>query len=124
MSTLESLVPSLELCNKIPAGKFDDSALVWEEYINFEGKQGYYVDAREWSESDIPAPTLAEIMAELPKSLQISWIEWNEYPGEWQIYCRLPGEKSSPLGHDDNPASAALKLWLELKAKNTEESKK
>ena len=28
MNTLEDLVPPLELCKKIPAGKFEDSALV------------------------------------------------------------------------------------------------
>lgn len=30
MSNLESIVPPLELCKKIPAGEFEDSALVWD----------------------------------------------------------------------------------------------
>ena len=29
MSKLESIVPPLELCKQIPAGEFEDSALVW-----------------------------------------------------------------------------------------------
>ena len=33
MSKLESIVPPLELCKQIPAGEFEDSALVWRERI-------------------------------------------------------------------------------------------
>ena len=31
MSTLESIVPPVEMCKKIPDGEFEDSSLVWEE---------------------------------------------------------------------------------------------
>ena len=29
MSTLERIVPPLELCKQIPEGEFEDAALVW-----------------------------------------------------------------------------------------------
>ena len=29
MSNLKSIVPPVELCKQIPAGEFEDSALVW-----------------------------------------------------------------------------------------------
>lgn len=32
MSRLENLIPPLELCKQIPAGEFDDSALVWYRF--------------------------------------------------------------------------------------------
>lgn len=31
MSNLKSIVPPLELCKRIPAGEFEDSALVWKK---------------------------------------------------------------------------------------------
>ena len=33
MSELKDIVPPLELCKLIPAGAFEDSALVWRERI-------------------------------------------------------------------------------------------
>ena len=62
---LKNLVPPLELCQLIPQGEFEDSALCW-------------VDADGWNVAprnkviDIchnekhPAPTLQEIMAKIP----------------------------------------------------------
>ena len=39
MSKLEKIVPSLELCKKIPAGEFKDSALVWVDGYYRKGRQ-------------------------------------------------------------------------------------
>ena len=67
VSNLESIVPPVELCQHIPAGEFEDSAMVWEktekyfqatEIIDYE----YKVVARDESKGGFPAPTLAEIL--------------------------------------------------------------
>ena len=59
MSNLESIVPPLELCKRIPAGEFEDSALAWYNHgvpilrwrDNLEKLDGVQT---------IPAPTLEE----------------------------------------------------------------
>ena len=113
MNKLEDLVPPLELCRKIPSGKFDDSALVW---------WGHHVYMRSHGDAVTPAPTLAEIMKELPKYDEeerglacVPDFGFNEdgemvYGDAWLVgYCK------SKSGKDANPAAAAMKLWLELK---------
>lgn len=112
MSNLKDLVPPMELCKLIPAGEFVDTAFVRI------GNTKIIVLRRsaKWSfanQPHIPAPTLQEIMEELPKddaynnllmehSLKIGWQV--HYPGDRKRHC-----------YDQNPAPAALKLWLKLK---------
>ena len=126
VNTLESLVPPVDLCSKIPDGIFADSALIWCYDGDF-----WHVEARSTSfynkEEDIrPAPTLQEILNELPK--------YNE--NEVTLACVpsfLPGDKGRIFGEawsvgytaksnitDANPVTAALKLWLELNKKEEE----
>ena len=72
MSNLESIVPPLELCKQIPAGEFEDSALVWDIHGKFDK---WHVEKRvkrsvrfgdygrmSPPHADIPAPTLEEIL--------------------------------------------------------------
>lgn len=107
MSTLESLVPPLELCKQIPAGKFEDSALVW---------WGSHVYMRSPGDAVTPAPTLAESIMELrPKSR----CKANVLGMNYNLYFDLIDNKwVSEMGGKnavaDDPATAALKLWLEL----------
>lgn len=81
MSNLESIVPPLELCKRIPAGEFEDSALVWvyDDVVGFLCRTSgcEQIHKKEWqlvhnhprkiairrkSGHEIyPAPTLAEI---------------------------------------------------------------
>ena len=42
MNSLESLVPPLELCKRIPAGKFEDSALALVSAMFFSFVAGVY----------------------------------------------------------------------------------
>ena len=123
--SLESLVPPLDLCRKIPKGDFGYSALTWNEgYV----KGNFVIEQRGLGRYYIcPAPTLAEIMEELPK--------YNE--NEVTLACVpsfLPGDKGRIFGEawsvgytaksnitDANPATAAMKLWLEI---NKEEEEK
>lgn len=113
MSNLEDLVPPLELCRKIPPGEFKDTALIWF----FDG-HSWWVNAPEFDaqpEKEYPAPTLQEILAELDTeglccpSARFDSDTWTVY---WidnpvnEIWCAHESDK--------NPATAALKLWLEV----------
>lgn len=122
MSKLESLVPPLELCKLIPAGEFEDSALVWLNinYVTIPWK----VVARnisnykmERNKKKIPAPTLQEIMEELCE-LSPYAIKLCKSFGEWSIESCIAVEKGERLISADsskNLATAALRLWLKLK---------
>ena len=118
LNKLETLVPPLELCKKIPAGEFEDSALVW---INTDLK-GMTVFVSSKVVMDVlaekyPAPTLQEIMVELcnytPYCIKVC-----ESFKEWHIECCIAqeyGERYISADSVANPATAALKLWLKMK---------
>ena len=73
MSTLERIVPPLELCKQIPAGEFRDPVLVWKERIG--NSRDARVKIREPEDISykvesvevnyFPAPTLEEILDEM-----------------------------------------------------------
>lgn len=82
MSNLESIVPPVELCKQIPAGEFEDSALVWvyDDVVGFLCRTSgcEQIHKKEWQleqnhprkiairrkcgQEIYPAPTLAEIL--------------------------------------------------------------
>ncbi len=115
--TLEDLVPPVELCKLIPAGEFEDGALMWFSNYHFGG---WHIEKRELAVAFTdngelyPAPTLQEIMVELP-------------PGDTDCFCCYQGDSQWSMGacerdlyvkngtEDSNPAAAALKVWLEMK---------
>ena len=120
MSKLEDLVPPPELCKLIPAGEFEDSAFEWFSNYHFGG---WHVERRglAGSLSDngelYPAPTLQEIMAELI-NLSPCAIKICKSFNEWNIECCIAveyGERYLSADSVNNPATAALKLWLKLK---------
>ena len=108
---LEKIVPSFDLCERIPDNVFQSSALVWVE-DQYEIK---YVLSREVAEfnlmNTIPAPTLEEIILALPKQ------DKNEnklsicpmFPESvWTIgYEYLELQRATP-----NLSEAALRLFL------------
>ena len=114
MSKLEDLVPPLKLCRMIPAGKFNDSALVWGEdyalnkviqrcwnsFLNNEPITLYY--------KGIPAPTLAEIM-DADHRIHIAR-SYNDKT--WVADCWVNGKWIAR--NAITPATAALRLWLEV----------
>lgn len=126
---LESIVPPLELCNRLFS--FKDSALVWAsdytkptpEWIVIPRRQLENMDYVEWRN----APTLAEILEALPTSISESKEKFylylldtrNKPENDWQVgyaheafyglYC-----SKKRKARDTNPATAALKLWLEV----------
>ena len=108
MSKLETLVPPPELCRRIPVGKFADSALVWTQ-----GVDGMFIDFRnarpEDEEGNLPAPTLEEILEELRRAEFTTALFTC---GDTWMLKTLKHNKTV-FERDDNPAVAALRLWLE-----------
>lgn len=105
---LEELVPPLELCKLIPKGEFEDSALMWVEDVH--PTLTPFVEPRRYvilEDEEIPAPTLEEIMAELPSCV---CYRMNE---EWSV--GLVNDSAENAIKDSSGAADALKLWLELK---------
>ena len=118
---LEKIVASLELCKQIPAGEFEDAALVWDIHGKFDK---WHVEKRvnrsvrfgdygimSPPHADISAPTLAEIWREL-RNLSVNVID-----GAITVSCRIdPEETLYETARDDNDVTAAaLRLWLKLK---------
>ena len=108
---LEELAPSPKLCKEIPSGKFVDSVFVWV------GDNGNW---RMWwrrtiilavcVEEILPAPTLEEIMRTVPGMCLTC------FGDVWEVRC---GEM---VENDNNPATAALKLWFSVKGIEVKES--
>ena len=112
---IKNLVPPLELCKKIPAGEFQDSVFIWMEVEasatmekTWSLMQGTPY-ARQRPNRKIPAPTLQEIMAELPACDCYRFSDKNE----WTVLL-VNGPVDDGV-KSDSPATAALKLWLKLK---------
>ena len=118
---LEKIVASLELCKFIPAGEFNDTALVWDIHGKFDK---WHVEKRvnrsvrfgdygimSPPHADISAPTLAEIRREL-QNLSVDVID-----GAITVSCRIaPDETLYETAGDDNEVTdAALRLWLRVK---------
>lgn len=131
MSSIESIVPPVELCKRIPAGEFEDSALVHRFNHQQAGEMFpktnddnsfYYVEEREIVEFAqrnmvnpppmFPAPTLEEILRALPardrndNKLKIS----PHHPGD----SLAVGYTWQNLEIDRNLAAAALRLWFKI----------
>ena len=115
MSTLENIVPPLELCKKIPEGKFADSALVWWGACVYPRlyPDGVRYDTLWHKQGTTPAPTLQEILDALarmelcPRLGAILPVTGNvvySICADWNLMCK----------HGNNAAEAALKLWLEV----------
>ena len=103
MSRLENLVPPLEMCKQIPAGEFEDTALVW---CRVRGKD--VVCAREhwvgvFGMSPVPAPTLEEVLEEI---------------GEVENWDTATITR--PIGANMRIVDTALKRWFEVKGINLE----
>lgn len=135
---LESIVPSLETCRKIPQGAFKDSALVWmawhTENIEFgkvvpRSMLKEFIGALSMAHAALlyvhPAPTLAEILAELPTCVEVestgrtfylAMFDTRNKDGMIQFgYTDSYLTKTKLRERDENPATAALRLWFRMK---------
>ena len=135
MSNLESIVPPVDMCKRIPAGEFEDSALVyrfdhqqaWKMFPETnEDERFFYVEEREMVEFAqrnmvnpppmFPAPTLEEIRRKL-RNLSI-------VPGDDLIHvsCKIDPENwvSAIAVNENDVTAAALRIWFEVKGINLE----
>lgn len=126
---LEKLVADRELCERIPAGEFLDTAFCWHytEVAGFvcrtsgceqiSGKQwqlersnsSKIIRYRQRGEVIFPAPMLQEVMQELPSS--------NIYRIRHIWTANLINDSVDNGVKSTNPSTAALKLWLEMNKK-------
>jgi hypothetical protein len=108
---IEELVPILELCKKIPAGEFKGSVFVWrvpEKSCPLEDKF-YDIFVRDrcsayLRDKQIPAPTLQEILAELPAGVELT--------RDSEYFCALDMSNEE---YGESAAIAAMKVWLKWK---------
>ena len=118
MSNLKNLVPPLELCKRIPAGEFEDAALVWvyDDVVGFLCRTSgcEQIHKKEWqlehnhprkiairrkSGHEIyPAPTLAEILESI---------------GEVETWDTMTMTRIT--NGKQNLTTNALKRWFEVK---------
>lgn len=123
---LEKIVAGLELCKLIPAGEFEDSALVWvyDDVVEFLCRTSgcEQIHKKEWQldhnrprkiairrkcgQEIYPAPTLAEILKKIPDCVEV--IRMKEHN-----HCMKA--TGLPLVHESSLADCALRLWLKLK---------
>ena len=112
---LEKIVASLELCKLIPAGEFEDTALVWRERIGNISRDdrvkirepediSYKVESTEVNY--FPAPTLVETLKKIPDCVEV--IRMKEHN-----HCMKA--TGLPLVHESSLADCALRLWLMVK---------
>lgn len=119
VSTLESLVPPLDLCKQIPEGYFENSVFVWwtDCYGTMLIKR---IDAPYEYGIDAPAPTLQEILLAIDEAggycpscryQANTWqVDYEDDPISDESMLPVLVDESDPY----NPATAALKLWFEL----------
>ena len=112
MNTLEKIVPMLALCKLIPAGEFEESALVW--VLDPEGIECVMpreVAVYEYGfQNMIPAPTLEEICLVL-RNLSATILDKERIVADKLI--RKSGSKKRQKNGD--VTSAALRVWLKMK---------
>lgn len=136
MSELKDLVPHFELCKKIPAGEFYDSAFQWQAGYGVLKNAEYYegvIERTPWEArgyKHYPAPTTDEI---LDKCKDISGVLnptlWYQSE-QWKTDCAIDktGKLSEEFYDDEDfnkmeivsasgetPVVAAIKLWFKLK---------
>ena len=140
MNNLGSLVPPLELCKKIPAGKFADSALVWGRqwfvYDGFPAKNSQYepflrdntilceVESISYYRKENPNATLlyecapAPTAAEILECLTANWLDVPEiqYDGVlWKAFYTYHNSGNPMTPQPGTTATtAALRLWLDV----------
>lgn len=131
MSTLERIVPPLELCKRIPAGEFEDSALVWDIHGKFDK---WHVEKRvkrsvrfgdygrmSSPHADIPAPTLEETMTSLLN--YAGWLLKIDSRFGLDTFVELYSRTSNKhyTEYDPSACAAALRLWFKVKGVEVEE---
>ena len=134
MSNLKNLVPPLELCKRIPAGEFEDTALVWvyDDVVGFLCRTSgcEQIHKKEWqleynhprkiairrtSGHEIyPAPTLEETITSL---LTYGWLVKIDSRFGLDTFVELYSKTSNKRYTEYAPSAceAALRMWFKVK---------
>ena len=116
----EKITASLELCKLIPAGEFEDTALVWRERIGyvsssvslkFRDPEDISYKVESVKVNYFPAPTAEEIMEKLDEP-----VLWRSDNGKWHCSCNCKVSTRNGKSASD----CALWLWLWLRVKGIE----
>lgn len=116
---IENLVPSLELCQKIPDGEFDDAALAWIRMSppcnqKFFVSNNINLDKKGYIQQSTSAPMLQEILQRLPIPHGIR-IDVNLIRTVWYVDTRTDKTEAVTAALNTSEVDAALKLWLKWK---------
>ncbi|WP_294436599.1 hypothetical protein [uncultured Victivallis sp.] len=115
MSNLESIVPPVAMCKLIPAGEFEDSALVWvEDEDGIELVMPREVAQYEHDEM-IPAPTPEEIIIDIGKTHKNPVLAYcHTY---WDTTCYTGRTRTEIFGMkpEQTASESALRLWFRVK---------
>lgn len=113
LAKAKDLVPPLELCQRIPKGKFADTALVWASRFRYCGRKPelvpkeYVAEVREIA----PAPTLQEIMAVI--SFHGGPFTVESFSAMCGVEFLVSDHQHIYLRKGENPAELALQFWLD-----------
>lgn len=112
--SIEQLVPPLELCRAIPKGEFKDTYFSYS-WCSFRNE--YIICKTEWKHPKLsfPAPTLQEILEDLPRDFEFSRCYEDNVPTE--KYITIIGTEIGEVGN--NGAESAMKTWLNIKGIKT-----
>ena len=115
MSTLERIVPPLELCKQIPAGEFEDSALAWcrvrgEDVVC---QREHWVGV--FGMSPVPAPTPEEIIIDIGKTHKHPELTYCHSHWEITCYTGYTNAKLFCIDFEETASEAALRLWFKVK---------
>lgn len=129
IKTTEDIVPSVELCRKIPREEFKESVFVWyydDEKYKPKSKDDYKyfkLILREDLEDKLrmlaggidtripayfPAPTLQEILSGLPEGVQVRMRSSRSGERHYQVSHYSYGQWTNIT------AAAALRIWLKI----------
>lgn len=112
MGYLKKIVPPMELCKKIPNGKFNESGLFWKPFDDRAGGSVLIrIDAKfnvKRNNALIPAPTLEEILNALPGEVKVNM----KFGENGRRYFQVSWYSEAKW--TTNPAQQALELWLKI----------
>lgn len=113
--TLETIVPPLADCKRIPQGSFNKSALVLVKHCE-NGIYKWLVMEREkgrFHKEQYPAPTHEEICMDINRTTGKEVYTRFISEGFWIVSVHING--ASLVARAPNPATAALRLWMRVK---------
>ena len=121
MTTIEQIVPPFELCRKIPADAFNDTALAWKIYPPdgpyVAERDSYDYEFRENAEQPIiPAPTAQEILEEMP-----DYHLWKDVGHAFRFFTRGGNGTAGIVSKPSRFPEMLLSVWLTVRRMEEQE---